>query len=892
MDSITVCSFSAFGKCDIEYFLPGPSLKEICDYLEIPEDFPSYGSVAIINEESCEIFPEKWHVVRPKSGTTVIISYELHGSGQGKDAQKGALLIGLVLSVVTAGASMWVAAGGLGGIFGAGTIAAKVLATAISLAGGLAATALSKPPSPESQNQDQQKGPASASGNILSRGGSVPRVIGTRKIYPPLASQPLVERISDEEVVEAIYVLAGPHKLEEIRIGDTLIEESEDVEFEVREGWEDDLPITLMNRYAAVRNTQLEFSKHQIDKDSEDSLKLNNQIHPQNNLPSWHSFSAKLADECWFHMTLPEGLYDRSNETRKQVIPIRIRLRKNFSDTWKYLPELHFSSKKAGEIRLSVLLASREPSETIPGCPKGEGFIAAFKEVAAQVSPPSESFSAHSSFSLGSGYDSLYSGVEGQSHVKNVFLFSDRAEIYLDQSVFDKEEWLIEIKRGCSYYSSSVDLSLYSGGAYYDWFWYKIGSEGFEAPRALDSISDRLYMLRFSSVWNSHPIAEKGFAIIAIKAKGRQLEALSVKASGYVKDWNGSSWNEWKTTSNPAPHFRDILLGDLNSNPIPISLLDEEEILGWREDCDDNNWNCDLIAEGASLEQVLERVSSCGYARLKASNTWGVTRDRDRSAESPSQVFSQRNSNGLTLSKAVMRLPDAFRIIWKEATEDYVDKEKMIFRPGRESVSSPLIEEIRYEGIVLEEAATKRGLFDLLQGELRSSFWNFNAPAEALRVERGDLILVNNPIFSNFMSSSRISSIEVINGMVVSISLDSPMITCFYSDMIELNDMFTVSDMTNVGIKTGVSIRQTDGTISVHEVSMPAGVANRTKIVLSSPVPLTIVDGIPNIEAGCLVSSGPWGEISRRLIVVEIESNDDVTFNLTCVPEAPELWNT
>jgi hypothetical protein len=50
----------------------------------------------------------------------------------------------------------------------------------------------------------------------------LPRVIGHMRIFPPLYSYPLVE-IPGDAAIEAIFGLAGPHKIEDISVNGDLV---------------------------------------------------------------------------------------------------------------------------------------------------------------------------------------------------------------------------------------------------------------------------------------------------------------------------------------------------------------------------------------------------------------------------------------------------------------------------------------------------------------------------------------------------------------------------------------------------------------------------------------------------------------------------------------------
>src|SRR5262245_39602968 len=188
--------FDFGGPCYVDERPPGESILDIVRSIpQLPKHFMRDGYVCI----NGEIVPRPmWAYVRPKPPradlhVAVTLHLALHSGGKGGGAKS---IIGLVAALALVVITGGIAAGLVGttlGIasLGAGTIGAQLLAGAVGLAGALAISALTAPPTSAagtdvgvSTNSEQAEA-AAASGNILDRGGSVPRVIGTRKVFPP-----------------------------------------------------------------------------------------------------------------------------------------------------------------------------------------------------------------------------------------------------------------------------------------------------------------------------------------------------------------------------------------------------------------------------------------------------------------------------------------------------------------------------------------------------------------------------------------------------------------------------------------------------------------------------------------------------------------------------------
>ena len=82
--------------------------------------------------------------------------------------------------------------------------------------------------------------------NRLSPYGAIPRVLGQRRLFPVLAAKPYTETIGNERYMRLLLLVGyGPLNLDDLRIGSTPIGAFDGAEVELREGWENDQPITL-----------------------------------------------------------------------------------------------------------------------------------------------------------------------------------------------------------------------------------------------------------------------------------------------------------------------------------------------------------------------------------------------------------------------------------------------------------------------------------------------------------------------------------------------------------------------------------------------------------------------------------------------------------------------
>lgn len=200
-----------------------------------------------------------WRRVRPKPGATVIIRV-VPGRGGGGGGGKNVLSI--VLSVVAVAATfilgphvgaLLAGAAGFGGAGATilGLSAATVFAAAgraiVGIAAMLIVNALAPPPRPRLDSL-AGRGAFSVTGtqNRANPYGPIPRVYGKRRVFAELGASAYTEVVGKDQYLRLLFDFGyGPLNLSDHRIGTTPINQFENVEMEIRQGYPDDAPITL-----------------------------------------------------------------------------------------------------------------------------------------------------------------------------------------------------------------------------------------------------------------------------------------------------------------------------------------------------------------------------------------------------------------------------------------------------------------------------------------------------------------------------------------------------------------------------------------------------------------------------------------------------------------------
>ena len=824
-----------------------------------------------------------WSFVRPKAGLT--LSFQVAPTG-GDDSGNAKKVIAVVIAIAIIAT----------GHFELLEIPVFLLEAAttvlVSSALSLAVSALTRPPAAQARGEeavsDNALGTSSAQGNVLNPGGPIPVILGRRKVFPPMACQPLVELQGKDEIVEITYVLDGPHSFENIRIDDVAIEDVEGIEFEVKEGFDDDLNIILYQRYGFTDQAQKRLSNHRTDES--DTEILESQTEPNTSLPHFeHFISEKNPDEIWMSV-LFGGFVFGDNPTILAAVPMRIRMRPKGTSTWINLPEIHFVGKAIQDYRKQIkLIWASSGSSPVP--PSSNGVYVAYQDVPGQITLP-----ATTGWEADSHFDDLSGDIDG---VQNVSMYPDRVEFYLDESSFPRgEKYEVEVIKGVMYKKTSLTQSTYSySGSVKDFFTYRLVTGSATIAEDQDSVANDATIQRLASIYNDKMIQEKGFASLSIRGKNIDVQNVSIDAASYIPDWNGTEWLGWVASNNPASHYRNVLVGNL-AHPTKrenVLQLDNDNLVEWRQACIDNSWEISTIIQGRTAAEVREMIASTAYARPKGPLWgWGVAIDVDRSADLPVQFFTPRNSANLRWKKSFAEVADGFRITFDDEDNDYQTREIIVMHPNIPIGRERTLEALTYDTITNETMVRDRALHDLKTLRKRNVKYLFDVPLDGLVCERGSLVILSNDLITRNSQSARISEI-FLNGSseVIAIRADTDLNFVNEAEFWDNTDFWEVDDIWNMGIQTAAEIRYPLDSVSVSgndrigvqtvTLSNPTGLGS----YLQFGAPFAKPEGL---EVGALFSIGPVENVEGRFIVLDTKRSRDLTATLTLIEEAPSLF--
>jgi predicted phage tail protein len=202
--------------------------------------------VILVTEKGMQVVDRRyWHLAKPHPGVSVVIRPIPSGN-----FFKQILAVVVSIAAIALG-QIWGVA--LAGTFGlsAGVWTAAVT-IGLSVLGNLAINALIPTTSSSSVTGDATKANNySITGwkNQVKLNEPVPAIYGKIRYAPPFAALPYTEIVNDLQYIRCVFCFGyGPVKITDHQIGDTSMDEYDDIDIEVREGRDTDELLTLYTR--------------------------------------------------------------------------------------------------------------------------------------------------------------------------------------------------------------------------------------------------------------------------------------------------------------------------------------------------------------------------------------------------------------------------------------------------------------------------------------------------------------------------------------------------------------------------------------------------------------------------------------------------------------------
>lgn len=202
--------------------------------------------LALVTDKGMSIIlPKYWKTVKPKAGVNLVLRIV----PMDNDILRPILQIAIAVAAVALGQVWALPLAGFLGVSGA--VATGLITLGVTLVGNLLVNTLfpAAGPTERIRNAEKPTYAISSWSNEARPGGYVPSLLGETRFAPPFAASSYTEIVGDLMFVRALFLLSyGPREFDDIRIGDAALSTFSNIQTELREGYESDLPLTLYDR--------------------------------------------------------------------------------------------------------------------------------------------------------------------------------------------------------------------------------------------------------------------------------------------------------------------------------------------------------------------------------------------------------------------------------------------------------------------------------------------------------------------------------------------------------------------------------------------------------------------------------------------------------------------
>lgn len=361
--------------------------------------------------------------------------------------------------------------------------------------------------------------------------------------------------------------------------------------------------------------------------------------------------------------------------------------------------------------------------------------------------------------------------------------------------------------------------------------------------------------------------SSKQLALVALRVKATHqlsgaLDSFNALVRKICLDWDHVA-GAWVTraTSNPAALFRHVLQSQANPRPVADAGIDLEQLQAWHDFCRIKGltYNRELAATGTLLRDVLAEIAAAGRAAPRHDGMrWSVVIDR------PDQPvidhISPRNSWGFRSSRTYVRHPDAFRVPFLDASNDYKPAERIVPRPGFVGVPE-LMEELVMPGKTRPAEVYREALRRWHEVLLRPDTYEVMQDGPVRVATRGDHVALVTDVLNSVQTSARVRHVA--------------------GAMIELDDRVTMEAGSSYAIRfiTFAGAADTVGTSIVRPVETQPGETTTLLLTGSGDLP----------QEGAIILFGLAGQESYRLMVTGVEAAEGLTSILRLADVAPDI---
>lgn len=819
----------------------------------------------------------------------------------GGDDGGGKSIISIVAMIGLVVATWYIGGGGLAGLLPealqmAGTVGGwQAVGAAVLIGGSLAINALIPP----SRQLDDGMGAGAANPSYFLTGtknqilpfGTLPQVLGRHRIFPPYAARPFTEVVGDDNYLRCLFTCGlGPLALSDLKIGETPLDNFQDVDVDIRYGYPDDLPIEGFP--ADVYEDAL-------------SIPLDSGFVQRTSQPN--------ATEISLEWTFPDGVAayfkDGTNFAWELQLPVEYRLVGAVS--WTALALLDVGA--AAFIETNFAGANNDirfAADAVGSL--GNGFRIVMVHVPAAT--------AVTAFLLGGVVTVSYP--TGATANAVIAAFNDGIATAYDVEplsgrtgrLFTRKLRIVaSLKAGNNGTGTVANFSGYLTGGRNRYNPLGIKGRGFPQPRQSFrhvfkfavpvgqyevrvrkdlgttfpdvTYHSETYWTMLRTIQDDPPTTLPGQCLIYLRIRATnqirgQLDAFNCIAQTIAKDWDGSAWIE-RPTNNPASIYRLLLQGPANAKPKADSRLDLTTIQAFHERCTAQGFAFNaVIDQRTDVRQLRQDVLAAGRGTFDLRDMlYSVVEDLPQAL--PAAVITPRNAWDLRGTKLFLDLPHGRKIRFKNEEKNWDEDEMLLPLDGygvtgldqvrRDAFGQPTAnpEATKFEtvdagvGVTNPTQIFKLERYNQAVAVLRSEWWTVQQDFESLRCQRGDLVHLNYDTLLVGLGRARIKAVAVDGGgNATGITIDEPLTMV-------------------AGTTYGARIRRSgDGAQVLGKLVTVAG--DQTVLTFETAIPSATVPAV-----GDLAALGVYGQETMPCLVRAKTASQELQATLTLVPYAP-----
>ncbi|HVI28870.1 TipJ family phage tail tip protein [Hansschlegelia sp.] len=289
--------------------------------------------------------------------------------------------------------------------------------------------------------------------------------------------------------------------------------------------------------------------------------------------------------------------------------------------------------------------------------------------------------------------------------------------------------------------------------------------------------SSKIEIVAFQSILPEYPInqpADTPFALVAVRIKANNqlkgtLDEYNAEFASLIDALNPETglYEPLKETGNPADWYRRLKTMPQNAKAIGFDELNAAELIDWHAHNAANDLMFSRVYDyEVAADAAIRDVCAVGRAVPRLTNGYhGVTIDRPKDPLTAYPI-TPHNSWGPEGHRSYKDLPHAFRIKFKDRTNDFKTAIREVERPGFAG-DPTLFEEIEPPGVTDPTAAYVWGYKLWLELLHRPDDYTRNLDWEHRQLDIGDLVAMSDRVLVKGVQSGTVLGVD---GRIVALS--------------------------------------------------------------------------------------------------------------------------